>query len=309
METHNVMQIFMRLEVPGQSSGDSMGTPTHIPNSIVGRNDAPAGQRNAEGSDDAPEGRLDIGIRHQLVPASAGLGSTGDYIHLSRGDTQPLVVARQPQWWTCVRGLLEITQEGRPPSRIAQGYTFAARRGERFGLTALEETVVVRMALDEDAAHADAGTRRGKSAPQGEADRGAPAGAAFAALTAGDDAWPARLRAHGMRWAVCCVGAARLQWGGRAQGRKRVACLEPGMAFAPGARQAYSIEPLEPTTGMLCFMQPRSAAQRRMYCVAPNRMSRALSSCIGLRSFASTSTPRWTAGRAAMVSNQRFKLG
>jgi hypothetical protein len=303
------MQIFMRSEVPGQSSGDSMGTSTHIKTSIVERIDKRIDPRIAEGSDERREECLDIGMRYQLVPASAGLGSTGDYIFLAQGDTQPLVVARQPQWWTCLRGSIEVTQEGVPPSRIAQGYTFAARRGERFGLTALEETVVVRMALDEDVAKGDGGARRRESAPQGGVERGAPAGAAFAALTAGDDAWPARLRAHGMRWAVCCVGAARLQWGGRSQGRRRIACIEPGMAFAPGARQAYSIEPLEATTGMLCFMQPRSAAQRRMYCVAPNRMSRALSSWSGLRAFASTSTPRWTAGRPAMVSNQRFRRG
>lgn len=302
------MQIFTRIELPAQPPGSSMGTHTGT-HTHSGSNVAHIDERIAGDSDASHGEHLDIGIRHLLVPASAGLGSTGDYIFLAPGETQPLIVARQPQWWTCLRGLLEITQEDAAPSRIAQGYTFAADRGERFGVTALEETVVVRMAIDDGAATPDAAVRRRRSPPRDGIERGAPGGAAFAALTAGDVEWPARLRAHGLRWAVCCTGAARLQWGGRAKGRKRVACLQPGMAFAPGARQAYSIEPLEPTTGMLCFMQPRGAAQRRMYCAAPNSISRALSSCIGLRSLASTSTPRFTAGRSAIDSNQRFRFG
>ncbi|CAG9173399.1 hypothetical protein CURE108131_24270 [Cupriavidus respiraculi] len=303
METHDVMQIFTRIEVPVHPSGSSGETLARIEPNV-----ARIGARFTQDSGEPPEEQLDIGIRHRLVPASAGLGSTGDYIHLKAGETQPLIVAGHAQWWTCLRGLLEIVQEGEPPSRIGQGYTFAARRGERFGVTAVEETVLVRMTLVEGAPNAAAGARQGPAQKEG-IERGAPAGAAFAKLAPGDDAWPARLRAHGMRWAVCCTGAARLQWGGRAKGRRRVACLQPGMAFAPGARQAYTIEPLDPTTGMLCFMQPRSAAQRRMYCEAPNSISRALSSCIGLRSLASTSTPRFTAGRSAIVSNQRFKFG
>ena len=47
-----------------------------------------------------------------------------------------------------------------------------------------------------------------------------------------------------------------------------------------------------------------------LYCVEPNKTSRALSSCcMGLRKFAKTSTPRCTAGLAAMRSNHCFKCG
>ena len=49
--------------------------------------------------------------------------------------------------------------------------------------------------------------------------------------------------------------------------------------------------------------------QRRWYWVAPNSTSRSASLRNGLRSPASTSTPRCTAGRAAIRSNQPFRWG
>ncbi len=48
---------------------------------------------------------------------------------------------------------------------------------------------------------------------------------------------------------------------------------------------------------------------RFAYCVAPNSISLALSSMSGLRADASTSTPRTTAGRAAISSCHRFTCG
>ena len=49
--------------------------------------------------------------------------------------------------------------------------------------------------------------------------------------------------------------------------------------------------------------------QRRWYWVAPNSTSRSASLRSGLRSPASTSTPRCTAGRAAIRSNQSLRRG
>ncbi|SFO24676.1 hypothetical protein SAMN05443579_1023 [Variovorax sp. PDC80] len=50
-------------------------------------------------------------------------------------------------------------------------------------------------------------------------------------------------------------------------------------------------------------------SQRFSYWVLPKSTSRALSSVMGLRRSASTFTPRCTAGRSAMPSNQSFRRG
>ena len=94
------------------------------------------------------------------------------------------------------------------------------------------------------------------------------------------------------------------------------------MAFAQlSCRQMACPEGLEPPTCCLegsCSIQlsygqrapdSRRRVQRRWYCCAPNSASRALSSVSGLRRPASTSTPRLTAGRAAISSNQPFRCG
>jgi len=52
---------------------------------------------------------------------------------------------------------------------------------------------------------------------------------------------------------------------------------------------------------------PRCGVQCLLYCSAPNSTSRARSLTSGLLSAARTSTPRWTAGRAAISSNQPFR--
>ena len=54
---------------------------------------------------------------------------------------------------------------------------------------------------------------------------------------------------------------------------------------------------------------PRFLIQRFWYCVLPNKISRDLSSVIGLRKSANTCTPRCTAGRAAIKSNHFLRCG
>ena len=81
----------------------------------------------------------------------------------------------------------------------------------------------------------------------------------------------------------------------------------------PGAagRELHRRRALEgaPTLRLKPVGDARGARQCRLYCVAPNKTSRALSSISGLRSAASTSTPRITAGRWPISSNQPFRCG
>jgi hypothetical protein len=61
--------------------------------------------------------------------------------------------------------------------------------------------------------------------------------------------------------------------------------------------------------GRQAMRRHRGSRQCRLYCSAPNRTSRAWSPTSGLRACASTSTPRCTAGRAAISSNQPLRCG
>ena len=80
------------------------------------------------------------------------------------------------------------------------------------------------------------------------------------------------------------------------------------LRYAPTSRGFYP-QAGTPRLGQAADEAPRVFTQRFAYCVLPNRMSRDLSSVSGLRASASTATPRCTAGRSAMRSNQAFRRG
>lgn len=84
----------------------------------------------------------------------------------------------------------------------------------------------------------------------------------------------------------------------------------PGaLSYKASGIPAAPTTPRRRATGASAGHERGGRGQRRWYCVAPNRTSRSLSVLRGLRSPASTSTPRCTAGRAAMRSNQSFRRG
>ena len=221
---------------------------------------------------------LTIGFQSRLLPATAGLGETCDYVFLRAGEAQPEFTAQRPEWWACLRGGLRVSAPGRGSLLTGGGELFAPATGVPMQVRATVDTILVR-AVAQDAAAApvslSAGARGCKLGEVGADDPVGMAGAArgggalqgpsgmrpgFVQLddTSGD--WAQRLRASGLRWALCYRGAAGLYWRGTesaaADEADEAAFLQPGALYAPDANETCRLHVLMPGTGLLCCFGP-----------------------------------------------------
>lgn len=224
---------------------------------------------------------LTIGFQSRLLSATAGLGETCDYVFLRAGEAQPEFVAERPEWWACLRGGLRLSAPGRGNLLAGGGELFAPAIGVPMQVHATVDTILVR-AVAQDVAAAPvslpAGARRctlgkvGADDPDGMAGA-SPDGSALRSAEgmrpefiqlddAGGD-WAQRLRARGLRWALCYRGAAGLYWHGpqapaadEVDESDEAAFLQPGALYAPDANEACRLDVLMPGTALLCCFGP-----------------------------------------------------
>ncbi|BDB23627.1 hypothetical protein Tamer19_27120 [Cupriavidus sp. TA19] len=220
---------------------------------------------------------LTIGFQSRLLPATAGIGETCDYVFLRAGEAQPQFVAERPEWWACLRGGLRLSAPGRGSLLAGGGELFAPATGMPMQVRAMVDTILVRaVAQGAEAAPVSlpAGARRcalgrmGADEPEGMAAVAAVGGAAllqdcsgmrpeFIQLDASGGDWAQRLRARGLRWALCYRGAAGLYWHGpEAPAADDEAFLQPGALYAPDANETCRLDVLMPGTGLLCCFGP-----------------------------------------------------
>ncbi|MEM5429155.1 hypothetical protein [Cupriavidus oxalaticus] len=219
---------------------------------------------------------LTIGFQSRLLSATAGLGETCDYVFLRAGEVQPEFVAQRPEWWACLRGGLRMSAPRRGSLLTGGGELFAPATGVPIQVRATVDTILVRT-VAQDAAAAPvllpAGAHRctlgevGADDPEGMAGA-SPGGVAALPSPSGmrpefvqlDDAggdWAQRLRARGLRWALCYRGAAGLYWHGPEVPAAGVAAfLQPGALYAPDANETCRLDVLMPGTALLCCFGP-----------------------------------------------------
>ncbi|WP_420992665.1 hypothetical protein ACKI2N_006810 [Cupriavidus sp. 30B13] len=219
---------------------------------------------------------LRVGLQVRVVPETAGLGSSGDYVFLPQGAMQPGTATARAEWWACLCGAVKVTLAGCAPVLLSPGSVYAIRQGERLRLAALQDSVLIRAVLDPHAVGLvgagltssfdafAAGQAERWRAWGGAADAVARAGrpapprlnAAFVTIAEGEPEWADRLRAGGLNWAACHEGTLRLQWHSPwPHAERQVAYLQPGMVFAPDPDEGYRIEALEPVASLLCCLQ------------------------------------------------------
>lgn len=220
------------------------------------------------------DSQLRVGLQVRVVPESAGLGSSGDYIFLPQGAMQSGVVAARAEWWACLCGTIKLTPAGGDPVLLAAGGVYALRQAERLQLAALQDTVLIRAILDPgavglvgagitrsyDAFAAGQAQRWRAASGAGRSDALAPGlarvNAAFVALAEGEREWAVRLRAGGLNWAACHEGTLCLQWHSPwPQVERQVVYLQPGMVFAPDPDETYRIDALHRVASLLCCLQ------------------------------------------------------
>ncbi|WP_423196554.1 MULTISPECIES: hypothetical protein [unclassified Cupriavidus] len=190
---------------------------------------------------------LRIGFQLRIIPASASLGNTCDYVFLRAGETQPAfsMNSGRTEWWACLRGGLCIREAGREVALLGGGDVFEPAPGRGLELQALLESVLVRVV----------------------ADLAAPCGPGECALIdVGEGDWARHQHAQSVRWAVCYRGTLKLQWRPeRDDSQAHIAYMHPGTAFAPDPRDVFTLEALLPAGGLLCCVSrsnaPRDAAQ------------------------------------------------
>ncbi|MCY1355096.1 hypothetical protein D3C81_1107480 [compost metagenome] len=224
---------------------------------------------------------LTIGFQSRLLSATAGLGETCDYVFLRAGEDQPEFVAQRPEWWACLRGGLRLSAPGRGSLLTGGGELFAPATGVPMQVRAVVDTILVRAVAQDGAAapvSLPAGARRctlgelGADDPDGMAGA-SPGGAAppspsgmqpeFVQLDDAGGDWAQRLRARGLRWALCYRGAAGLSWhGAEAPAAEELdeadeaAFLQPGALYAPDANETCRLDVLMPGTALLCCFGP-----------------------------------------------------
>jgi hypothetical protein len=220
------------------------------------------------------DSQLRVGLQVRVVPESAGLGSSGDYIFLPQGAMQSSVLTAHAEWWACLCGTIKLMPVGGAPVLLSAGGVYALRQAERLHLAALQDTVLIRAILDPGAvglvgagitssydAFAAGQAQRWRAVPGAEASEAPAPGlarvnAAFVSLAEGEPEWAVRLRAGGLNWAACHEGALCLQWHSPwPQAGLQVAYLQPGMVFAPDPDEAYRIDALHPVASLLCCLQ------------------------------------------------------
>ncbi|WP_238587203.1 hypothetical protein [Cupriavidus sp. IDO] len=201
-----------------------------------------------------PRSDFHIGFRSRVLAASAGLGHTCDYIFLRTGETQNEFVTKCHEWWACLRGGIRIAEAGQEPVLMSGGDIFVPAAGVPMQLNIMLDTILVRVMPAPDDAQS-AGTPA------------APIQAEFAWLSVGEDDWGRRLRARGLRWALCYRGALSLHWRPAApDARGQCAPLQPGTLYAPDPQDACEIDVLQPGSGLLCCMQGDRAGNLQALC-------------------------------------------
>jgi len=218
---------------------------------------------------------LTIGFQSRLLSSTAGLGETCDYVFLRAGEAQPEFVAQRPEWWACLRGGLRMSAPGRGSLLTGGGELFAPATGVSMQVRATVDTILLR-AVAQDVAAAPvslpAGACRCTLGQLGANDPGGMAGASpdesalqsqagmrpeFIQLDDSGGDWAQRLRARGLRWALCYRGAAGLYWHGpEAPAADEAAFLQPGALYAPDANETCRLDVLMPGTALLCCFGP-----------------------------------------------------
>ncbi|WP_444633709.1 hypothetical protein [Cupriavidus oxalaticus] len=231
---------------------------------------------------------LTIGFQSRLLSATAGLGETCDYVFLRAGEAQPEFVAQRPEWWACLRGGMRLSAPGRGSLLAGGGELVAPATGVPMQIRATVDTILVRAVAQDVAAGPvwlPAGARRGTLGKVGADDADGMAGASpdgsalqspsgmqpeFIQLDDSGGDWAQRLRARGLRWALCYRGAAGLYWHGpeapaadESDESGEAAFLQPGALYAPDANETCRLDVLMPGTALLCcFGPPRQHGER-----------------------------------------------
>lgn len=225
------------------------------------------------------------GFQSRLLAAAAGLGCTCDYIFLCAGERQPEFSANCHEWWGCLRGGVRLSSPGRGSLLVGGGELFAPAPGVPMQVQAVADTIMVRavpqgpaeaaraVAMPAGAWHGALGAMapagaEGATAAQAPADapetEGRPAQQAvrpeFVQLDGSADDWGPRLRARGLRWALCYQGAVALHWhGALALAGGDMALLQPGSLYAPDPQESCRLDLLSPGAGLLCCFGPGDA--------------------------------------------------
>ena len=178
-----------------------------------------------------------------VIPTTAGLGHSCDYIHLHAGDRYPVTVAGHPEWWACLQGGLRVLDGDAERAVLACGDIHTPKVHQAVELQAVVDSVLVRAIPQAgEAGHCNAGA------------------AEFIAIDAGEAEWAQHLHARGLVWGVCHRGVLNLQWrGGASGGEVQSTYLQPGMAFAPEPDDDYCIDAMLSGAGLLCCMQSAPA--------------------------------------------------
>lgn len=180
---------------------------------------------------------LRIGFQLRIIPTSASLGNTCDYVFLRAGETQQAfsINSGRTEWWACLRGGLCIREAGREVALLGGGDIFEPVPGRGLELQVLLDSVLVRVVGDPAAAVVTPGE--------------------FALIDVGEGDWARHMNAQSMRWAACYRGTLRLQWRPeRDDSQAHIAYVHSGMAFAPDARDVFTVEAMLPSGGLLCCL-------------------------------------------------------
>ncbi|SDD25386.1 hypothetical protein SAMN05216345_107158 [Cupriavidus sp. YR651] len=175
---------------------------------------------------------LRVGFQLCVIPATAGLGHTCDYVFLRAGDLQPTFVTGRPEWWACLRGGVRILAGDRELALLGGGDVHTPAPAHPVEMQAVLDSILVRAVPRADGA-------------AGVVD--------FVEIAPGEPDWAQQLQARGLMWAVCHRGALCLQWRPSRPGAEvHTAYLQPGMAFAPDSHDDFCIDALMPGAGLLC---------------------------------------------------------
>jgi hypothetical protein len=180
------------------------------------------------------------GQRLRVVPATAGLGHSCDYLHLLAGERYPVTVAGEPGWWACLQGGLRVLDGDSERAVLACGDIHTPDAHRIVELQAVVDSVLVRaIPQPAEAVPADAGV------------------AEFITIDTGEAEWAQQLHARGLVWGLCHRGVLSLQWrSGGCPDEARSTYLQPGMAFAPAPDDDFCIDAMPSGAGLLCCMQP-----------------------------------------------------